>query len=250
MNTYGLIGFPLSHSFSEKFFADKFREKGIKDCVYQNFPLENIEELPQLIEDTPGLKGLNVTIPYKEKVLPYLFQENEIVKAIGACNCIKLEDGKLIGYNTDAIGFEKSLVKHLEPHHSKALILGEGGAAKAVAYVLKKLNIEYLCVTRRGASNDGRVLFRDLANSTIASHTIIINSTPLGMYPAIHECPPINYDALTPAHYLYDLIYNPAKTLFLQKGEERGTIIKNGHEMLVLQAEESWRIWTEPSAMT
>jgi len=244
MNRYGLIGFPLSHSFSETFFANKFRQESITDSIYQNFPIENIQEIHKLIADVPDLKGLNITIPYKEKILPYLTDCNETVKAIGACNCIKIHADNLSGYNTDAIGFEKSLVRHLESYHSKALILGEGGAAKAVAYVFKKLGIEYIYVVRRGESTHDKILFRDLSDSLIASHTIIVNSTPVGMHPNFHESPFINYDILTSQHYLYDLIYNPVKTLFLQKGEAKGAFIKNGYEMLESQAEESWRIWT------
>jgi shikimate dehydrogenase len=220
----------------------------IRDCVYENFPLENIEGIHNLIAGTPDLKGLNVTIPYKEKILPYLSGKNEIVNAIGACNCIKVSDKHLMGYNTDVIGFETSLVRNLQAHHTKALILGEGGAAKAVAYVFEKLGIEFKYVVRKGKSDFRKTLFQDLRDSEIKSHTVIINSTPVGMYPNIQECPPINYDVLTPDHYLYDLIYNPEKTLFLKKGEEKGAIIKNGHEMLVLQAEESWRIWTSDSS--
>jgi shikimate dehydrogenase len=244
MNRYGLIGFPLSHSFSEKYFASKFLREGITDCVYQNFPIENIGDLYKLINETQDLKGLNVTIPHKEKVLPFLTDSNTIVKSIGACNCIKIKNGTLLGFNTDAIGFEKSLLAHLRPQHSKALILGEGGAAKAVSYVLEKLGIEYLYVVRRGTSGNGKILFNDLTDSLIASHTLIVNSTPIGTYPNVLECPPINYDVLSSSHYLYDLIYNPEKTMFLQKGEAKGTIIKNGYEMLLLQAEESWKIWT------
>jgi len=243
MNRYGLIGYPLSHSFSEGFFADKFRQQGITDCIYQNFPLENIQDIQKLLGDFSDLKGLNVTIPYKEKVLPYLTNSNEIVKTIGACNCIRIQGKDLIGYNTDAIGFEKSLVKHLQPHHSRALILGEGGAAKAVAYTLKKLGIEHLNVVRRGKPDGHKILFTELTPTLINLHAVIINTTPVGMYPNIDECPMINYDALTPRHYLYDLIYNPEKTLFLQRGELQGAFIKNGYEMLVLQAEESWKIW-------
>lgn len=243
MNRYGLIGFPLSHSFSEQYFANKFLLEGITDAVYQNFPLTDIADLKNLVADNPNLKGLNVTIPYKEKVLPYLTVSNDVVQSIGACNCIKIENQNLLGYNTDAIGFEKSLLHYLEPYHSKALILGEGGAAKAVAYVLEKLRMEYMYVVRRGPSGKGRVLFSDLTDSIIASHTLIVNSTPLGTYPNVLECPAINYGALTSRHYLYDLIYNPDKTLFLQMGEAKGAFIKNGYEMLWLQAEESWSIW-------
>lgn len=242
MNKYGLIGFPLSHSFSENYFANKFLREGIADCSYQNFPLENIRQLSKLIED-PDLKGLNVTIPYKEKIIPFLHHSNDVVKAIGACNCIQIHEKSLRGYNTDAIGFEKSLTPQLKPHHTKALILGEGGAAKAVAYVLDKIGIEYLYLVRKGRSENNKVLFGDATNSLFDSHTLIVNSTPLGTFPNINECPPINYDVLTDKHYLYDLVYNPGKTLFLQKGEDKGATIKNGYEMLVLQAEESWKIW-------
>lgn len=245
MNRYGLIGYPLSHSFSEFFFANKFREEEIADSVYQNFPLENIREIKKLIAHHPDLKGLNITIPYKEKILPYLSGSNEIVQAIGACNCVTIKGGELFGFNTDVIGFEKSLLTHLEPHHIKALILGEGGAAKAVAYIFDKLGIQFLYVVRKGESNKQKILFTDLTDALIATHTVIVNCTPLGMYPGIHEYPLINYDILTSRHYLYDLIYNPVKSMFLQRGEARGAVIKNGHEMLIIQAEESWRIWSQ-----
>ena len=243
MNRYGLIGFPLSHSFSEKYFANKFRNEGIADCIYQNFPLENISQVEKLLANTPDLKGLNITIPYKEKIIPSLIDTNKIVRDTGACNCLKVEGRLLKGFNTDTIGFEKSLRRYLTPHHRKALILGQGGAAKAVAYVFNKLGIEYLYVVRRGESIDNTVLITELTDTIISSHSVIVNCTPLGMYPNVHECPLINYNVLTDKHYLYDLIYNPEKTLFLKKGEEKGATIKNGHEMLVIQAEESWRIW-------
>ena len=245
MKRFGLIGYPLSHSFSENYFANKFRTEGIRDCVYQNYPLENITELGRLVSETPHLEGLNVTIPYKEKVLPYLTGSNHIVQAIGACNTITIRDQKLYGFNTDVIGFEQSLMKHLASHHNKALILGEGGAAKAVAYVFEKLGIDYKYVVRKGESGERRIHFNDLTDHTLSSHTVIVNSTPIGMHPDIDKCPPIKYDILTSRHYLYDLVYNPEKTLFLQKGESRGAIIKNGYEMLLIQAEESWKIWME-----
>lgn len=245
MNRYGLIGFPLSHSFSQSYFANKFQLEGITGCVYENFPLQDIQAINKLLAGTPDLKGLNVTIPHKEKVLPFLSGKNEIVKAIGACNCIKVNGEQLIGFNTDAVGFEQSFLKHLQNQHKKALILGEGGAAKAVAYVLEKLGIQFLYVVRKGNTDSRKILFKDLSDAVIQSHTVIINSTPVGMYPNIHDCPEINYDMITREHYLYDLIYNPEKTLFLQKGEEKGAVVKNGSEMLVLQAEESWRIWNE-----
>ena len=243
MKRYGLIGYPLSHSFSEKFFAEKFRREGITDSEYVNFPLEHIEQLPGLIKSQPQLRGLNVTIPYKEKVIQFLDQKNDVVNAIDACNCIRIEDGQLAGFNTDVAGFEISFSEKWKPHHTHALVLGEGGAAKAVSYVLEKLGIDFINVVRKGSSSDKRILYSDLAPDIIASHTVIINCTPVGMYPAVHECPPLDYEQLTPDHYLYDLIYNPEKTLFLKKGEGKGAMIKNGLEMLVIQAEESWRIW-------
>lgn len=245
MNRYGLIGYPLSHSFSEHFFATKFRQEAITDCVYENFPIQNIEELKNLISSKPDLKGLNVTIPYKEQVLPFLTESNDIVKAMAACNCIKRKGKKLVGYNTDVLGFETSFLKSRQPHHKSALILGEGGSAKAVAYVFEKLGIDFRYIVRKGESTGQRIMLNDLSDTIIRSHHIIINCTPQGMYPNIHEAPAINYEMLTPAHYLFDLIYNPEKTLFLQKGEEKGATIKNGYEMLVIQAEQSWKIWTD-----
>lgn len=243
MKTYGLIGFPLSHSFSETYFANKFRQEKINDCIYRNFPIPEIVDLLALVSANPDLKGLNVTIPYKEKVLPFLTSTNDVVKSVGACNCIKIDGQRMSGYNTDTIGFEISLRSQLKPHHKKALILGEGGAAKAVAFVFEKLGLDYLYVVRKGVPGARRVLYQDLADDTIKSHQVIVNSTPLGMYPNPDECPPINYNKLSPQHYLYDLIYNPDKTLFLKRGEEKGASIKNGYEMLLVQAEESWKIW-------
>ena len=247
MKTFGLIGFPLSHSFSESYFARKFQQEQITDCVYRNFPIPEIASLPRLLKDHPELKGLNVTIPYKEKVLPYLTSVNDVVKSMNACNCIRIDGDQLAGFNTDTIGFELSLKSHLKPHHKKALILGEGGAAKAVAYVFEQLGIEFLFVVRKALPGDRRILYQDLTDETIATHHIIVNSTPLGMYPNLDECPPINYSHISAEHYLYDLIYNPEKTLFLRRGEERGATIKNGHEMLLIQAEESWKIWNAGS---
>ncbi|MDX2046796.1 MAG: shikimate dehydrogenase [Chitinophagaceae bacterium] len=243
MKRYGLIGYPLSHSFSKKFFTDKFEKEGLKDCVYENFPLEKIEQLGVLIKSDPSLLGFNVTIPYKEQVLHFLAGANQLVKSSGACNCIKIADGKLYGFNTDIIAFEQSLQHKLKPHHSNALILGTGGAAKAVQFVLQKLGIRYQYVSRKKSM--GNLSYDELTDKVIASHLLIVNTTPLGMFPQVVEAPPIPYKAIGPQHFLFDLIYNPEKTLFLQKGEERGAAIQNGYEMLVLQAEESWRIWNE-----
>ena len=242
MRVYGLIGYPLSHSFSQKYFTEKFQREQITGCVYENFPLTNMDEFVPLIQQRPDLCGLNVTIPYKEKVIPYLSAQSEVVRSIGACNCIKLENGVLTGYNTDVTGFEDSLKPHLQPHHKKALVLGTGGAAKAVHYVLNKLGIEYLEVSRTPGTLK-QISYEAISEKDIKERLLIINTSPVGMYPKVDECPPLPYHALTSQHYLFDLIYNPAKTLFLQKGEERGAVIENGKDMLVIQAEESWRIW-------
>jgi shikimate dehydrogenase len=242
MKKYGLIGFPLSHSFSQKYFTEKFQREGITGCVYENFPLASIDEFAALIQQQSDLNGLNVTIPYKEKVIPFLTAQSEVVQTIGACNCIKIENGRLTGHNTDVVGFEESLKPLLQPHHKNALVLGTGGAAKAVHYVLNKLGIGFLEVSRTPAPAR-QIAYQQIDESVIREHEVIINTSPLGMYPNIDECPPLPYQALTPNHYLFDLVYNPAKTLFLQKGEEQGAAIKNGHDMLIIQAEESWRIW-------
>lgn len=242
MRRFGLIGYPLSHSFSQKFFTDKFREEGIADCIYENFPLENIDALRPVLDHQAGLAGLNVTIPYKEKVIPYLHHQNDVVKEIGACNCIKIVNGELYGYNTDVVGFEQSLRPLLETHHNKALVLGTGGAAKAIHFVLNKLGIHFLEVSRQPFSGR-QISYEQVTPELLENHTLLINTTPLGMYPKIEECPPLPYTSLTPRHYLFDLVYNPAKTLFLQQGEAQGAVVKNGSDMLVIQAEESWKIW-------
>lgn len=242
MKQYGLIGYPLSHSFSQRFFTDKFRDEAIAGCVYDNFPLDHIDALREVLEKYPDLAGLNVTIPYKEKVIPYLHHLSDVVKKIGACNCIKLVNGELHGYNTDVTGFEASLRPLLEAHHRKALVLGTGGAAKAVHFVLEKLGIIFLEVSRNPFTGR-QISYEDLSPEVMEQHTLIINTTPLGTYPKVEECPPLPYELLGSGHYLFDLVYNPAKTLFLQKGAERGAVIKNGADMLVIQAEESWRIW-------
>jgi len=244
VRTFGLIGFPLGHSFSKKFFAEKFSREGITDAVYENFPVPDINDFPKLLEEQQDLRGINVTIPYKEAVMPFLDDYNDIVAATGACNCIKISSGKLIGYNTDVIGFRKSLEIQLLPHHSKALILGYGGAAKAVAYALQLLGINFTYVTRRPVGEKNGMLFNELDAATILEHTLIINTTPVGTYPNTDACPAIPYESVTPQHYLFDLIYNPEETLFLKKGKQQGAVTQNGLPMLILQAEESWNIWT------
>ena len=242
MKRYGLIGYPLSHSFSQRYFTEKFAREGIADCAYSNFSIPSIEELPAVLAD-PELRGLNVTIPYKQQVIPFLTASSPVVEAIGACNCIKIEDGVRTGYNTDVVGFERSLVKKLGDHHRQALVLGTGGASKAVEWVLDQLGIVYRLVSRSPRPDTGDLGYDDLDAGLVACYTLIVNTTPVGMYPKVDDCPPLPYEALGPRHYLYDLIYNPDRTLFLRRGEARGAMVENGHEMLVLQAEESWRIW-------
>lgn len=239
---FGLIGYPLHHSFSEKYFSEKFAKENISDCRYELFPIKSIDELKQLVRSLPALKGLNVTIPYKQQVIRYLTDTSEIPDGIRACNCIKIQDKQLIGFNTDHIGFEKSLTPLLKPHHKKALILGTGGAAESVAYVLKKSGIPYSFVSR-SPQYASIFTYREINAKKLKDYTIIINTSPLGMYPDVDNCPDLPYSALTEKHLLYDLIYNPAKTLFLVKGERQGAVIKNGEEMLAIQAEESWKIW-------
>jgi len=237
---FGLIGFPLSHSFSQKYFTEKFRQLGITDCQYELYPIEDIDGIGTILQD-PELCGLNVTIPYKQAVIPFLHEKDAVVAAINACNCIRIVDGVLRGYNTDTVGFEGSLVRKLRPHHDRALILGTGGASKAVEYVLRKLGIEYLYVSRNVGY--GVLRYEELTGDILRRHTLVINTTPLGMYPKVDECPPLPYEVIGPQHYLFDLVYNPDRTLFLRQGEERGAIVENGYDMLIGQAEESWRIW-------
>lgn len=243
MRRFGLIGRTLKHSFSKPFFEKKFLAEGLRDHHYDNFELESIDEFPKLLADHPGLEGLNITIPYKEAILPFLTTKNEIASDIGACNCIKIKDGQLHGFNTDAIAFKNSLQKHLKPHHRCALVLGTGGASKAIQYALKELRIDFLLVSRHKKQNE--LGYEDVGEEVIEEHQILINTTPLGMFPNTNQDPSIPYKALTSEHLLYDLIYNPPKTKFLQQGEERGAQIVNGYEMLVAQAEESWRIWND-----
>jgi shikimate dehydrogenase len=244
MRTFGLIGYPLTHSFSQRYFTEKFEREGITDSSYFNFSIAGIEELSGVLEDGE-LRGLNVTIPYKRAVLDYLHYKSEVVEAIGACNCIRIEGGRLTGHNTDVVGFEQSLARRLEPHHRQALVLGTGGASKAVEYVLRKRGIGYRRVSRGPGPDTGDMSYEQVDAGMLAEATLIINTTPVGMYPHEGECPQLPYQALTSRHYLFDLIYNPARTLFLQKGEAQGAVVENGNEMLILQAEESWRIWND-----
>lgn len=243
MRLFGLIGFPLTHSFSKKYFDEKFEQEGIQDCAFENFPLKNIDEVRQLINEHPNLEGFAVTIPYKKKIIRFLDEGTDAVRQMVACNCVKIEDGKLKGYNTDVTGFEISFTKHLQPHHTKALILGTGGGANAVAYVLGKLGIDYLFVSRKKEIQPKTISYKALAEALFQDHTVIINCTPIGTFPDSEEYPKIPYHYVTPQHYLFDLVYNPAETMFLKKGAEQGATVCNGYEMLAIQAEENWRIW-------
>ncbi len=241
MRVFGLIGNPLTHSFSKQYFTQKFETENIPGCRYELYPLATIEELPALLQQQPALEGINVTIPYKEQVLAYLDEQSPAVQQIKACNCIHIVDGKLVGHNTDVLGFQQSLQQQLQPYHTQALILGTGGAAKAVAFALEQLQLAYQYVSRRPGNNT--IGYENLSPELIQSHTLIINTTPLGTYPNTEDAPPIPYALLTEKHHLYDLVYNPAETLFLRKGKEQGAQVQNGADMLVIQAEESWKIW-------
>ena len=243
MKVYGLIGYPLGHSFSKQYFTEKFAREGLNDCRFEIFPIPSIKEFPALLKNNPLLKGLCVTIPYKEQVLEYLDVLSPEVKVIGATNSIHFNNNQLIGNNTDIIGFEQSFSKLLQPHHSKALVLGTGGASKAVQYVLAKLGIAFLVVSRNAGGGEAQVLYKDIDEVLMQEYTIIINCTPVGMQPNDHTLPDLPYQFISARHYLFDLVYKPSKTLFLLEGEKRGAVIENGFEMLVLQAEESWRIW-------
>ena len=240
MKWYGLIGYPLGHSFSKKYFTQKFEREGL-DCRFENFPIEDIELLPGLLQKNPLLLGLCVTIPYKEKVIPFLHELSPDVQQIGACNSIRIRNGKLTGFNTDTTGFKQSLLQQLQPHHTSALILGTGGASKAVEYVLRQLGIAYTFVSR--TAKQGVITYKALTADIIKSHPLIINASPAGTFPDTEVCPDIPYEAIGDQHFLFDLIYNPAKTLFLKRGEERGAAIQNGLDMLIAQAEASWKLW-------
>jgi shikimate dehydrogenase len=241
---FGLIGAAVSHSFSKSYFDEKFFREGLRDYHYELFQLGNIKDIEKLIKDTKGLSGLNVTIPYKEQVIKYLDEVDGFAKKIGAVNVIKIKDGKRIGFNTDSDAFFETVDKWLPKDKKlKALILGTGGSSKAVQEALKKLNIGYSLVSREKKKGD--LTYEDLEKkpSIIEDSLLIINTTPLGMSPNTETMPPIDFEHIGPDHYVYDLIYNPARTMFLQKTEMRNAKIKNGLEMLHIQAEKSWTIW-------
>ncbi len=243
MDKLGLLGKNISYSFSKSYFKDKFENEQIDNVSYENFDIESIDLFPSLIKNTENLKGLNVTIPYKEVVIPFLDKLNKKAKEIGAVNTIRItKENKLIGYNTDCYGFKKSLTPFLKNHHKQALILGTGGASKAIAYSLKKLNIRY-CFVSRTAKKGVEFTYNTLTKDIIKQHQIIINCTPLGTSPNTELCPDIPYDAITSNHILYDLIYNPSETKFLKLGKQQQATTINGLNMLKLQAEKAWSIW-------
>ena len=244
MDKYGLIGFPLGHSFSKSFFNEKFQNEGI-DAEYINFEIKGIDELPEVLATNPELRGLNVTIPYKEKVLSFLDYISVEARAIGAVNVIRVDhkgdDVVQKGYNSDVIGFTKSIEPLLETFHRKALILGTGGASKAINYGLKSLGLETVLVSR--FERPGTIQYKDITPDVVKEYNVIVNCTPSGMFPHYDECPDLPYEALDNHNLLYDLIYNPDETLFMKKGRERGAQTKNGLEMLLLQAFASWDFW-------
>ena len=246
MRIFGLIGYPLSHSFSPGYFKAKFLKEHI-DADYRLFPIEDISRVPALIKECPLLSGLNITIPYKELVIPYLDFIDATASAVGAVNCIRVNKGKLEGFNTDVIGFHKSIAPLLQAHHTKALILGTGGASKAVGYILRQHNIECLYASRTSGSNS--ISYREIGREIIENYPVIINATPLGMYPAVSGKPAIPYEYITGRNLLYDLVYNPAETTFMKLGKEQGASVKNGYDMLLYQAEASWDIWNVISVM-
>lgn len=243
----GLIGFPLGHSFSKNYYVDKFEKENINGINYDLYPLKNMEAFQKLYTEDSNFKGFNVTIPHKVAVMPLLSELSPEAKEIGAVNCITIRENNgikhLKGYNTDAYGFTESLKPLLKNHHKQALVLGNGGASKAVMYSLKKLNIPYLIVSR--TKDNGDITYQELKTKDLSQYQIIINCSPVGTYPKTDECPDIQYDQINSEHLLYDLIYNPEETLFLAKGKEKGATTKNGYEMLVLQAEKNWEIWSE-----
>ena len=276
MTTYGLIGYPLGHSFSRKFFTEKFEKEGI-DAQYLNFEIPSIEEFPEIIKNNPELRGLNVTIPYKQQVMQYLDEISEEAKAIGAVNVVRIERpspqpspimgretmrnagnkpdglpikgdmseglrGSLIGYNSDVIGFVESIHPLLKAHHKKALILGTGGASKAIRYGLEeKLGMKTLFVSR--SAREGMITYEEVTAEVLKEYEVIVNCSPVGMYPHVDECPALPYEAMNENNLLYDLVYNPLETLFMKKGAEQGATVKNGLEMLHLQAIASWKFW-------
>ena len=238
---FGLIGKDIDYSFSRAYFTQKFKDLELPNYSYENFDFQDINELSEVLKENTNINGFNITIPYKEEVFPFLAFIDEKAKAIGAVNTIKFTKDGLKGYNTDYYGFQKSIEPFIQPHHKKALILGTGGASKAIAFVFKELGIEYTFVSRR--KKEGQFTYEELNQQLMEDYTVLVNCTPVGTFPAIHEKPALPYEFITAKHLLFDLIYNPEKTAFLVAGEAQGAQIKNGDKMLELQAEKAWEIW-------
>ena len=242
MRIFGLLGFPLEHSLSATYFTDKFERDEIEEVEYKNFEFEDVSEFMEWCKAHPEIQGFNVTIPHKESIIDHLDEVSEEAERVGAVNCVKVTDDGLIGYNTDVYGFERSVSQYIN-ESTKALILGTGGSAKAVSYVLDQMDIDYLFVSRNPDGTD--LGYEDLDDAILEDYHLIINCTPVGMYPYLNDCPPIPYEYLNSKNVLFDLIYNPEKSLFLMKGEEKGATVQNGLTMLYLQAEMAWKIWNE-----
>lgn len=245
MRKFGLIGFPLKHSFSKKYFTEKFEREGLRDCQYEMFEIDSVDKIKQVLAENPELIGLNVTIPYKEQIIPYLDELESGCKSIGAVNTVKVTDRGLIGYNTDYIGFKQSLSAWLPTGPVKALVLGTGGASRAVKQALHDLSIPFLMVSRNMSDHQGMVTYQELNRSPeiLDTHHLIINTTPLGTFPNTEEMPLLPLSYLSDKHMVYDLVYNPEKTFLMRTVENVGGLVKNGLEMLHLQAEASWEIW-------
>ncbi len=256
MRQYGLIGYPLSHSFSKQYFTEKFQKENINNCSYELFPIKDVTDFPSLIINNHDIEGLNVTIPYKSSIIPYLDEMDNVASTIGAVNTIKVirdnpagyrsktrnDNLKLVGYNTDTFGFEKAIIPLLKSYHKDALIIGTGGASKAVGYVFKKLGIDRTFISRN-PKNDFFFKFEDFDESSFKEPLVIVNASPLGMYPEVKSFPPIPYSVLSSKHILFDLVYNPKETVFMKKGRAAGAVVSNGLKMLFIQADKSWEIW-------
>lgn len=244
MRLFGLIGYPLGHSFSQKYFSEKFVREGIEDARYELFPIPVIDAVAEILKTHPNLCGLNVTIPYKESIIPFLDELDETARAVGAVNCIRIRNGRLTGFNTDVYGFEQSLRNSrtgIWPVAAQALVLGTGGASKAVAYVLRKMGIGFQMVSRKPGA--GQFVYADLKDLDWTKYHLLVNTTPLGTYPKTEECPEIPFEKLSPQHLVFDLVYNPPQTVLLRRASERNARVQNGLEMLELQAEKAWEIW-------
>jgi shikimate dehydrogenase len=250
VRTFGLIGYPLSHSFSEKYFTEKFVREKIRNTNYQLFPIDSVEKIIEIVNTQPQICGLNVTIPYKETVIPFLDELDPTATIVGAVNCIRVDraaNGKirLKGYNTDVAGFRQSIKPFLASQHERALILGTGGASKAVEYVLAQIGVDCIFVSREKTKLSGKTVlsYEELNEYVFKACKLIVNTTPVGLFPHTHSCPRIPYHFIGKDHFLYDLIYNPAETLFLTQGKQHGALILNGIDMLKMQAEAAWEIW-------